>query len=125
MLAKDFRLRPTAIEVETILTRLTAKMSGEPARYLAGRGRRLTVGRRKESADMLASFEEAAAGRGLLLCVTGEPGLGKTTLVESVLEELVASGKKLKCRPRVLFRASGGHRGLSTNSGGAGQSDPG
>ena len=29
----------------------------------------------------------------MLLCVTGEPGLGKTTLVESFLEELAASGR--------------------------------
>src|SRR5262249_16115927 len=37
----------------------------------------------------------AAAGRGLVLCVTGEPGLGKTTLVESFLEELAAGGRSL------------------------------
>jgi predicted ATPase/tRNA A-37 threonylcarbamoyl transferase component Bud32 len=94
MLAKDSRLRPTAVEVDTILTRLIAKISPEPARHPVDRVRRLTVGRRKESADMLAGFQAAAAGRGLLLCVTGEPGLGKTTLVERVLEELGASGQK-------------------------------
>ena len=35
----------------------------------------------------------AAEGRGLLLCVTGEPGLGKTTLVEDFLAELAAGDR--------------------------------
>jgi predicted ATPase len=51
------------------------------------------VGRQPERAALWAGFEEAAAGRGLLLCVTGEPGLGKTTLVEDFLEELAAGGR--------------------------------
>ena len=54
---------------------------------------RHTVGRQQELAALRAGFEEAAAGRGLLLCVTGEPGLGKTTLVENFLDELAASGR--------------------------------
>src|SRR5205823_9544009 len=51
------------------------------------------IGRQQERAALRTAYEEAAAGRGLLLCVTGEPGLGKTTLVESFLEELAASGQ--------------------------------
>src|SRR5262249_38249410 len=38
------------------------------------------------------AFELAVAGQGLLLCVTGEPGIGKTTLVEGVLAELDSRG---------------------------------
>src|SRR5262249_29490268 len=34
------------------------------------------------------AFEAASAGRGVMLCVTGEAGLGKTTLVEDVLAEI-------------------------------------
>ena len=50
-----------------------------------------TVGREAErTADLRSSFEAVAAGRGLIVCVTGEPGLGKTTLVEDFLDELVA-----------------------------------
>src|SRR5262245_27866794 len=40
---------------------------------------RHTVGRQKERAELRRAFESAAAGQGLFLCVTGEPGIGKTT----------------------------------------------
>jgi predicted ATPase len=93
MLAKDPRLRPTAVEVEAALTQLTMKVSGGPESRQASPGKRPTVGRRQEWAALRTGFEEAAAGRGLVLCITGEPGLGKTTLVESFLEELATSGR--------------------------------
>jgi hypothetical protein len=93
MLAKDSRLRPSAMEVEARLTQLTVMTPGSAGRQLAGTGRLPTVGRQQEWAALRAGLEEAAAGRGLLLCVTGEPGLGKTTLVESFLEGLVAGGQ--------------------------------
>jgi predicted ATPase len=93
MLAKDPRLRPTAREVEAALTQLAEKAPLGPGSRLDRPGSRPTVGRQQELAGLGSGFEEAAAGRGLLLCVTGEPGLGKTTLVESFLEELAASGR--------------------------------
>jgi predicted ATPase len=46
-----------------------------------------------ERAALRDGFESAAAGYGLVLCVTGEPGLGKTTLVEDFLDELAAEGQ--------------------------------
>jgi predicted ATPase len=92
MLAKDARLRPSAAEVEARLTQLTIQTPGSAGRQPAGTGRRSTVGRQQERAALHAGFEEASAGRGLMLCVTGEPGLGKTTLVEGFLEELTAGG---------------------------------
>ncbi|HEY3394222.1 MAG TPA: protein kinase [Lacipirellulaceae bacterium] len=93
MLAKDPRLRPTAVEVEAALTQLNGKISGRAGSQLVNLARPLTVGRQQEWAALRTGFEEAAAGRGLLLCVTGEPGLGKTMLVESFLDELAASGQ--------------------------------
>jgi predicted ATPase len=93
MLAKDSRLRPSAMEVEARLAQLTVQTPGSAVRHPAGSGRRSTVGRQQEWAALRAGFEDAAAGRGLLVCVTGEPGLGKTTLVEGFLEELVAGGQ--------------------------------
>jgi predicted ATPase len=93
MLARDPRLRPTAVEVEETLTRLAVTVAAELAHPLANPGRRPTVGRQREGAALRNGFEEAASGRGLLLCVTGEPGLGKTTLVEGFLEELAAAGR--------------------------------
>lgn len=41
--------------------------SSEPARP--------TVGRQKEQRELQAALEHVAAGRGLMLCVTGEPGM--------------------------------------------------
>ena len=51
------------------------------------------MGRERQRAALRAGFESAAAGSGLMLCVTGEPGLGKTTLVEDFLDELAAGGR--------------------------------
>jgi serine/threonine protein kinase/predicted ATPase len=92
MLAKDPRLRPTAAEVDAVLTDLTENRDRLPEQR-PGPGRPPTVGRQQERAALWAGFEAAAASRGLLLCVTGEPGLGKTTLVEDFLDELAASGR--------------------------------
>ena len=93
MLAKDPLVRPTAAEVEAALTESTATVSVSQLCQPAQPRRATIVGREKELAALHAGFDEAAAGRGLLLCVTGEPGLGKTTLVEDFLEELAAGGR--------------------------------
>jgi predicted ATPase len=93
MLAKDPRLRPTAAEVDAILAELTEDRAHLPEHLRPGSGRPPTVGRQQERGALWAGFESAAAGRGLLLCVTGEPGLGKTTLVEDFLDELAAGGR--------------------------------
>jgi predicted ATPase len=93
MLAKDPRLRPTAAEVDAVLAELTEDRAPLPEHLRPGSRRPATVGRRQERAALWAGFEEAAAGHGLLVCVTGEPGLGKTTLVEDFLEELAAGGR--------------------------------
>lgn len=96
MLTKESRLRPTAAEVAAALSKLSQDIPASPAGQRDGPRRRSVVGREHEVAGLHAGFEEAAAGRGLLLCVTGEPGLGKTTLVECFLDELAAGGSN--CR---------------------------
>jgi predicted ATPase len=93
MLTKDWRLRPTATDVDAALTQLSIKSADAPASQQAGPARHPMVGRKQEWARLRRGLEEAAAGRGLILCVSGEPGLGKTTLVESFLEELAATGR--------------------------------
>ncbi|MGH7965756.1 MAG: serine/threonine-protein kinase PknK [Candidatus Binatia bacterium] len=96
MLEKEARLRPTAVEVEAALTPspfhpLTPSLSPSPRPRVAA-SPRLIVGRDTERAELARSFESAQAGQGFLLCVAGEPGIGKTTLVEDFLAQLGAGG---------------------------------
>jgi DNA-binding winged helix-turn-helix (wHTH) protein len=61
----------------------------EPARAAAGQPRgdrqRPIVGREGELGLLRAALERAAGGRGAIVAVTGEPGIGKTTLLETFL----------------------------------------
>src|SRR5436190_19386815 len=52
---------------------------------------RLIVGRQKVLAELRAAFDSATAGRGRLFCLSGEPGIGKTIVVETFLRELATS----------------------------------
>ncbi len=99
MLEKDPRRRPPADEVAAvldglalapILTLTSPGIGWDGGSQPAGKPR--PVGRRRELAELDKGFASALAGRGLLTCVTGEPGLGKTTLVESFLEDLLLRG---------------------------------
>lgn len=45
------------------------------------------VGREKEKAELEQCLSSARAGRGLLVCVSGEAGIGKTTFIRSFLHE--------------------------------------
>jgi predicted ATPase len=47
------------------------------------------VGRKTELAELTAAYQSAAAGDGKFICVSGEPGLGKTALVETFLARLI------------------------------------
>ena len=50
---------------------------------------------------------QAQSGRGLLLCVAGEPGIGKTTLVEDFLAELATGHQCTIARGRCSERLAG------------------
>jgi tetratricopeptide (TPR) repeat protein len=88
MLQKDARLRPQATEVEAVLAEAARADAGPPANIQAPSLQRRTVGRQLELAELRSAFDSAAAGRGQILCVAGEPGMGKTTLVEEFLVDL-------------------------------------
>jgi tetratricopeptide (TPR) repeat protein len=108
MLEKDPRLRPSAAEVDAALGELARVASGPQA----GAGllplERHTVGREAERAELHAAFEAAAAGRGLLVGIGGEPGIGKTTLVEEFLGELAAGRRACRlARGRCSERLAG------------------
>ncbi len=87
MLQKDARLRPTAAEVEAALG---ARGAGPVQGTVPAAAPRSSVGRGTERGALRAAFAEADAGRGTMLCIAGEPGIGKTTLVEDFLGELAA-----------------------------------
>lgn len=65
-----------------------------PARAVTARTR--YVGRAAERAALQAAFDATARGQGLLLGVAGEPGIGKTTVVDEFLAHLDAEG--VPCR---------------------------
>jgi tetratricopeptide (TPR) repeat protein len=50
------------------------------------------VGRVQELRELRAALEEAAARRGCLLLVTGEPGIGKSRLIEELARQLPPQG---------------------------------
>lgn len=69
---------------------------------------RRTVGRKQELAELHHAFEIAAAGRGNFVCVTGEPGIGKTTLIEDFVDELNAANQSFTlARGRCSERLAG------------------
>jgi len=88
MLRKDPRLRPSAAEIETAL----AGLARQPFALRTEAPRKI-VPREPELAVLRGTLTEADAGHGSLLCVAGEPGIGKTTLVEDFLEEIAATGR--------------------------------
>lgn len=64
-----------------------------PARQSVNNASHHSVGRDKERAELRAAFASARAGKGLCVCVAGEPGIGKTTLVDDFLWQLRESGE--------------------------------
>ena len=119
MLEKDPQLRPTAAHVERAFAEIERERgsgrAGEQGSWLSGdhvppaipfpllpvlsgsrSSNRKIVGREKEVTELRAGFEFAKNGRGQVLCIAGEPGIGKTALVEDFLNQLM-TGDQL-CR---------------------------
>jgi predicted ATPase len=89
MLSKDLHLRPSADEVALALGTLTSRTVVRPAETTAVRP---IVQRRSELEALQGRLTAAAAGRGSIVCLSGEPGIGKTTLVDDFLGGLAARG---------------------------------
>ena len=89
MLDKDPRLRPTATEVVFALAGLSelelSPVSDPPPI-------RPVLHREAELAVLNAAYSQADAGNGSFVCVAGEPGIGKTTIVEDFLARLASGG---------------------------------
>ena len=122
MLEKDASQRPTAHEVAQALQEIEKRRDLEQARrsdegtlmlapsavpLAPAAPIRHTVGREPERRELRAAFNAAQAGRGALLCVAGEPGIGKTTLVEDFLAELTTGNQSTIARGRCSERLAG------------------
>ncbi|HJQ24034.1 MAG TPA: protein kinase [Blastocatellia bacterium] len=128
MLDKEASRRPTAGEVVRALHEIElekasgARRSNEvepanrnampmsaslPPAVVASRPYRHTVGRTRERHELRTAFRTAQNGRGSLLCVAGEPGIGKTTLVEASLAELRPEHSFTTARGRCSERLAG------------------
>ena len=103
--------RPGTLSPVTSRAELTGPPPGWSASPPISPVKRHSVGRQKELAELGRAFESAAAGHGLFLCVTGEPGIGKTTLVEDFLSKLADTG-----RPCALARGRCSERLAGTDA---------
>ena len=90
MLRKEPQLRPSAADLAAALVGLSEQRGAAGASPIVMPSRRQTVGRDRERAELMAAFAATTAGSGQVICVSGEPGIGKTTLIEDFLEELAA-----------------------------------
>jgi predicted ATPase/predicted Ser/Thr protein kinase len=89
MLQKDPARRPSAAEIIERLRRpATVETTSMPPATVTVEHER--VGRTRESGEVLSAFDAVAHGRGLLLGISGEPGIGKTTVVEDTLRKIAS-----------------------------------
>ncbi len=107
MLAKNPAARPTSIEVATILAAIAEPASANGTDAMPQQNRGGVVGREVEKAALREEFAAAVSGRASMVCVSGEPGIGKTTLVEDFLSELLRSSPHLVARGRCSERLAG------------------
>ncbi|MDQ6675852.1 MAG: protein kinase, partial [Acidobacteriota bacterium] len=107
MLEKKPEDRPSAAAVESALAEIAASGPAGTKEGLFRSGKR-SVGRQREHEQLNALWDSAAASHGLLCCISGEPGIGKTTLVEDFLAGLAPNGRRcLVARGRCSERLAG------------------
>jgi tetratricopeptide (TPR) repeat protein len=105
MLEKEPERRPAAREVAAALcVSAPAAAGGRPLDV--GSPQRL-VGRTQEVAELRRAFDAAAEGRGLTACIAGEPGIGKTMLIEDFLSTLDSADAVSVARGRCSERLAG------------------
>ena len=91
MLAKEPERRPSAKEVDEELAALQGRDSlADAAGIPAGIPLRKTVGREAERAELRRAYQRVRDGQSLVVGVSGEAGIGKTSLIEDFLTEVAA-----------------------------------
>ncbi|PWT81384.1 MAG: hypothetical protein C5B57_10570 [Blastocatellia bacterium] len=91
MLEKDHNHRPSAAEVAVRLRNMTCGSETAVDHQSQATGPNHIVGRVNEREALRSAYSAACAGRSGLVSVAGEPGIGKTTLVDEFLVELATS----------------------------------
>src|SRR5688500_690833 len=91
MLAKSPADRPQPSEVDEVLDGIVALQSTGRHATTAINTPSGVIGRESELAALVEAFDSAQEGRPVLMCISGEPGIGKTTLVEAFLRGLSGS----------------------------------
>ena len=94
MLSRAERARPDAVEVAAALNELARpRTPTRPAVTAVAPSTRHLVGHQRERREVGAGLAEARAGRGVFLGLVGEPGIGKSTLVDDFLAGIAMSGE--------------------------------
>jgi serine/threonine protein kinase/tetratricopeptide (TPR) repeat protein len=97
MLEKDRHRRPTASDVRQVLQNRWHGHASPRVPLNATSQAIRVVGREPELEQLRQALDSAANGSGSFICITGEPGLGKSTLVEGFLsgisDVLIARGR--------------------------------
>lgn len=108
MLAKEPERRPTANEVAEALGQLLTGSPGPSVAVPAAAAPRKTVGREAERTALRRAYARVQQGTSLLVAVTGEAGIGKSTLTEDFLAELATGpDRPLVARGRCSERLAG------------------
>src|SRR6185503_10568256 len=107
MLSKDPQQRPDASEVDEILDSIVALQTASRHASTAVAAQTGVIGREVELEALAVGFDGAKAGRASLLCVSGEPGIGKTTLIEAFLRGLAGSQAQSVALGRCSERLAG------------------
>ena len=111
-LQKDPKMRPGSAEIVARLRSVAGQGAPTPFPPPAAppsipRAATRLVGRERESSDLVQAFADACAGSGRLMAVAGEPGLGKTALVEDFLSSLTSAALARVARGRCSERLAG------------------
>ena len=94
MLEKDPAKRPPARDVERQLAAAHAATTAFDLGPVPVTAPTITVGRDVQRGQLLRAYGRVKAGRSLIVAVTGEPGIGKTSLVQEFFNDLVRRGDR-------------------------------
>ena len=82
-------------DMNALLEDLHAIGGISPNTFTVSATKRHTVGRYNQLAILHEGLKRVFSGKGLLIGVAGEAGIGKTTLIEEFLDELAVSGRPI------------------------------